>query len=56
MTNKERLQALHDRVDSILEAVPDNPIYEQNESRSVLNYLQCIRILEETIERGAKFG
>ena len=48
MTNEQRIQALQDRLDRILESVPDNPIYEEHESRSVLNYIQSIKILKET--------
>lgn len=47
MNDAERIQALNDRIDTILERVPDNPLYEDHESRSVLNYIQCIRILKE---------
>lgn len=48
MTNEERLKALEDRLDRILESTPDNPIYEEHESRSALNYIQSIKILKET--------
>lgn len=47
MTKEERIQAVEDRIDAILEQVPDNPIYEDHESRAVLNYLQCLKILKE---------
>ena len=47
MTNKERIAAIHDRIDLLLERVPDNPIYDEKDSRSLLNYLQALRILEE---------
>ena len=55
MTNKERLQVLKDRLDGILEGAPDNPIYEEHESRSVLNYLQSIRILEEMMQKKGEY-
>lgn len=42
----ERIRALYDRIDGILETVPDNPIYQDHESRALLNYAQTIRILE----------
>lgn len=51
MTNKERLQAVENRLDGILEIVPDNAIYEDHESRAILNYLQAQRILREIIEK-----
>ena len=47
MTNNERIAAIHDRIDLLLERVPDNPIYDEKDSRSLLNYLQALRILEE---------
>ena len=47
MTNEQRLQALYDRLDRILESVPDNPVYEEHEARSIQAYLQSIRILKE---------
>ena len=51
MTNTERLQAIEIRLDGILSVVPDNVIYEDHESRAVLNYLQAQRILREIIEK-----
>lgn len=56
MTNKERIAAIHDRIDSLLERVPDNPIYDEKDSRSLLNYLQALRILEEIQEKRKKGG
>lgn len=47
MTNEERRKAIYDRMDRILEAVPDNPVYEEHEARSVASYLQCIKLLKE---------
>lgn len=46
MTNKERITAIRNRIDLLLERVPDNPIYDEKDSRSLLNYLQAIKILE----------
>ena len=46
MTNKERITAIQNRIDLLLERVPDNPIYDEKDSRSLLNYLQAIKILE----------
>ena len=50
MTNEQMIQALQDRIEKILEFYPDNPVYESNESRSVLNYIQSIRILKEIMK------
>ena len=47
MTKEERIQAVEDRIDMILEQVPDNPIYEDHSSRGLLNYLQALRILKD---------
>ena len=47
MTNEERIQAVEDRIDTILEQATDNPIYEDHASRSLLNYLQALRILND---------
>lgn len=47
MTNKERIAAIQNRIDLLLERVPDNPIYDEKDSRSLLNYLQALRTLEE---------
>lgn len=46
MTDSERISAINDRIDMLLERVPDNPIYDEKDSRSLLNYLQAIKILE----------
>lgn len=51
MTNGERLEAIEGRLDAILERVPDNPIYEEHEARSVASYLQCIKLLNEIIKK-----
>ena len=50
MTNEERLKALEDRLDRILENTPDNPIYEEHEARSASNYIQSIRNLKEIMK------
>lgn len=50
MTKDERIQAVEDRIDTILEQATDNPIYEDHTSRSLLNYLQALRILKEMKE------
>ena len=47
MTKEERIQAVEDRIDAILEQATDNPIYEDHTSRSLLNYLQALRILND---------
>ena len=47
MTDSERISAINDRIDMLLERVPDNPIYDEKDSRSLLNYLQALRTLEE---------
>ena len=49
MTNEERKKAIYDRMDRILESVPDNPVYEEHEARSVASYLQCIKLLDEQV-------
>lgn len=51
MTDSERISAINDRIDMLLERVPDNPIYDEKDSRSLLNYLQCLRMLEEKESR-----
>ena len=51
MTDQERLKAITDRLDMILERVPDNPIYEDHEARAVLNYIQSLRILRTREEK-----
>lgn len=55
MNNEERLRALYDRVDMILERVPDNPIYDQNDARSLASYFQAIKTLLD-IERSETNG
>ena len=50
MTKEERIQAVEDRIDAILEQTTDNPIYEDHTSRSLLNYLQALKILIEMKE------
>lgn len=47
MTNKERIAAIQNRIDTILQREADNPIYDEKDSRSLLNYLQALRTLEE---------
>ena len=47
MTKDERIRAVEDRIDTILEQTTDNPIYEDHTSRSLLNYLQALRILND---------
>ena len=49
MTNRERLEAVEVRLDGILSLVPDNPIYEDHESRAIYNYLLSIKTLKEII-------
>ena len=51
MTNEERLNALEDRLDRILESTPDNPIYEEHEARSAYYYVQSIRNLKEDLTK-----
>ena len=51
MKSYERAQAIEDRLDSLLEQVPDNPIYQDHDSRAILNYLQALRILKEMREK-----
>jgi len=54
MTNSERITAIYGRMDDILERSADNPIYDEKDSRSLLNYLQAVRILEEIREKRKK--
>ncbi len=56
MNNEERLHALYDRVDIILERVPDNPIYEQNDARALASYFQAIKTLLDINERSYTNG
>ena len=51
MTDQERLQAITDRLDMILERVPDNPIYEDHEARAIDAYLKAIKTLREMEDR-----
>lgn len=52
MTDLERLQAITDRLDAILERQADNPVYEEHEARSINSYLQSIKLLKEVIWEG----
>jgi len=54
MTNSERITAIYGRMDDILGRSADNPIYDEKDSRSLLNYLQAVRILEEIREKRKK--
>ena len=56
MSLTEMIEAVQARLEAILMTVPDNPIYEDHESRSVLNYLQCLKILKEMKERESLMG
>jgi len=47
MSSEEYIEALQNRVERILENVPDNPIYEEHESRSIYYYLQSIKVIKE---------
>ena len=49
MTDQERLQAITDRLDMILERVPDNPIYEDHEARAIEAYLRAIKTMREEV-------
>ena len=46
-SDSDRIAALYNRVDAILAAASDNPIYEEHESRSVYYYLQSIKTIRE---------
>lgn len=56
MANHERISAIYERIDTILQREADNPIYDEKDSRSLLNYLQALRILEEIQEKRKKGG
>lgn len=55
MTNADRIVRLYDLIDEQLAEINDNPVYEQYRSRSVLNYAQAIKMLEE-IEKARNGG
>lgn len=55
MTNADRIARLYDLIDEQLAEINDNPVYEQYRSRSVLNYAQAIKMLEE-IEKARNGG
>lgn len=56
MTNQDRIQALYDRIDGILERVADNPIYDEKDARSVLSYAQTIKILKDIEGKEERHG
>ncbi len=56
MTNQDRIQALYDRIDGILERVADNPIYDEKDARSVLSYAQTIKLLTELERKEEEHG
>lgn len=56
MTNQDRIQALYDRIDGILERVADNPIYDEKDARCVLSYAQTIKILKDIEGKEERHG
>ena len=42
-----REERLLDLLDTALSIVPDSPIYEQYNSRNIVNYLSAIKIVKE---------
>ena len=53
MTTSERLRAIENRLDLILERVPDNPIYEDHEARAIESYNRAINAIKERKEGDA---
>ena len=56
MNTYERIRALEYRLDSILEMVPDNAIYQDHDSRAILNIIQALKILKQEEEREKEKG
>jgi len=56
MTNKERIAAIQNRIDLLLERVADNPIYDEKDARSVLSYAQTIKILKDIEGKEERHG
>lgn len=46
-----RLERLLDLLDTALGTVPDSPIYEQYNSRNVVNYVTAIKIIKEIMSK-----
>ena len=42
-----RLERLEELLDDALATIPDSPIYEQYNSRNIVNYLSAIKIVKE---------
>lgn len=49
-----RLERLIELLDIALGTVPDSPIYEQYNSRNIVNYLSAIKITKEIISKEEK--
>ena len=47
MSNEERKQVIEQRLDALLSVIPDNPIYEDHDSRAIYNYILSIKVLQE---------
>lgn len=48
MSNDERKQLIEQRLDALLSTIPDNPIYEDHDSRAIYNYILSLKVLQET--------
>lgn len=46
-----RLERLLDLLDTALGTVPDSPIYEQYNSRNIVNYMTAIKIMKEIMSK-----
>ena len=51
MSNEERKQVIEQRLDALLSVIPDNPIYEDHDSRAIYNYILSIKVLQEMEEK-----
>lgn len=51
MSNEVRKQLIEQRLDALLSTIPDNPIYEDHDSRAIYNYILSLKVLQETEKR-----
>ena len=47
MNNEERKQLIEARLDALLSTTPDNPIYEDHDSRAIYNYILSLKVVRE---------
>lgn len=50
----EVLNKLKDRLDTCLDTTMDNPIYEDKNSRSIHEYILCIKEVQELLRKEVK--